>query len=97
MSLLGLSEEFITRKAFSIPLLVFLSLSLPQLTDTKGEIKGYKPPVNLPKTTPFPKRIGSKLIGKIAPDFILDSITGEKYKLLSTRGKVILLDFWHTY
>jgi len=38
-----------------------------------------------------------RLRGNIAPDFILDSMTGGKYQLSSTRGKVVLLDFWHTY
>lgn len=51
----------------------------------------------LAKATPSSKKMGRSLIGKMAPDFILDSITGEKYQLSSTRGKVVLIDFWHTY
>lgn len=82
---------------FLIPLLLFLSLSLFPLNDIKGEMKKYKSSGNLAKTTPSPKRIGIELRGKIAPDFILYSVTGEKYKLSSTKGKVVLLDFWHTY
>lgn len=82
---------------FLIPLLLFLFLSLSPLNNIKGEMKEYKPPGNLAITTPSSKRRGIELRGKIAPDFILNSITGEKYKLSSIRGKVVLLDFWHTY
>ncbi len=52
---------------------------------------------NLTKTARSSKRIGRELIGKVAPDFTLESINGEKYQLSSVRGKVVLIDFWHTY
>ena len=32
-----------------------------------------------------------------APDFTLDSVTGENIKLSDFKGKVILLDFWATW
>lgn len=49
------------------------------------------------KAAPSSKKIGRELIGKTAPDFVLDSITGKSFKLSSTRGKVVLIDFWHVY
>ncbi len=36
-------------------------------------------------------------IGSVAPDFELKSHKGEKLKLSSTRGKVVLLDFWASW
>jgi peroxiredoxin len=34
------------------------------------------------------------ILGKKAPDFTLPSVTGEKFRLSSLKGKVVLLDFW---
>ncbi len=45
----------------------------------------------------FAKPSAALLKGRVAPDFSLESITGETYKLADTRGKVVLIDFWHTY
>lgn len=37
------------------------------------------------------------LEGKPAPDFALPSLDGRLIKLSDYKGKVVLLDFWHTY
>lgn len=37
------------------------------------------------------------LEGKPAPDFALPSLDGTIIRLSDYRGKVVLLDFWHTY
>ncbi|MGH8544060.1 MAG: TlpA family protein disulfide reductase [Vicinamibacteria bacterium] len=34
------------------------------------------------------------ILGKKAPEFQLDSITGENLRLSALRGKVVVLDFW---
>ena len=34
------------------------------------------------------------ILGKKAPDFTLSSVTGEKFRLSSLRGKIVVLDFW---
>jgi len=35
--------------------------------------------------------------GRPAPDFALPSLEGRLIRLSDYRGKVVLLDFWHTY
>jgi len=37
---------------------------------------------------------GKDILGKKAPDFTLPSVTGEKFRLSSLKGKVVVLDFW---
>ena len=37
------------------------------------------------------------LIGKPAPDFALESFTGQKVNLQNMRGKLVLLDFWEVW
>jgi peroxiredoxin len=32
--------------------------------------------------------------GTVAPDFIIESLAGDRVKLEDFRGKVVLLDFW---
>lgn len=39
----------------------------------------------------------SALVGKPAPDFELDTLDGEKFRLSDHRGKVVVLDFWATW
>ncbi len=39
----------------------------------------------------------SALVGKLAPDFELDTLDGEKFRLSDHRGKVVVLDFWATW
>jgi len=34
------------------------------------------------------------ILGKKAPDFALSSVTGEKFRLSSLKGKIVVLDFW---
>jgi thiol-disulfide isomerase/thioredoxin len=34
------------------------------------------------------------ILGKKAPDFTLSSVTGEKFRLSSLKGKIVVLDFW---
>ncbi len=34
------------------------------------------------------------ILGKKAPDFTLASVTGEKFRLSSLKGKIVVLDFW---
>jgi peroxiredoxin len=34
------------------------------------------------------------ILGKKAPDFTLPSVTGEKVRLRSLKGKIVVLDFW---
>src|SRR5262245_45090021 len=36
-------------------------------------------------------------IGKMAPDFELDTLDGKKVKLSDYRGKAVLLNFWATW
>ena len=74
-------------------LAIFLSFSsYGRVVAKEDEVTG-----NLTKTARSSKGIGRELIGKVAPDFTLESINGKKYQLSSVRGKVVLLDFWHTY
>jgi peroxiredoxin len=35
-----------------------------------------------------------EILGKKAPDFTLPSVTGEKFRLSSLKGKIVVLDFW---
>ena len=37
------------------------------------------------------------LIGKPAPDFVADTLSGETVRLQDYRGKVVLLDFWASW
>lgn len=76
---------------------LFLSIFLFSSNYVGVEGKKYKPTGILTKVARSPKKVGRKLIGKMAPDFVLDTLTGEKYRLSQTRGKVVLIDFWHTY
>ena len=85
-------KKLLREKAGISLLGLFLAIFLFYSTHAGVEAKEYNAPGN-----PADKKIGSQLIGKKAPDFILDSITGEKYQLSRTRGKVVLIDFWHTY
>lgn len=39
----------------------------------------------------------SVLVGKPAPDFELDLLTGEKFHLAEQKGKIIILDFWASW
>jgi len=40
------------------------------------------------------KEPGKDILGKQAPDFTLPSVTGEKLRLSSLKGKIVVLDFW---
>jgi cytochrome oxidase Cu insertion factor (SCO1/SenC/PrrC family) len=62
------------------------------------EAKEYMVTENKPPGDAYSsKKIYRRLIKRMAPDFTLDSLTGDKFQLSTTRGKVVLLDFWHTY
>ncbi len=76
---------------------LFLSILFLSANYAGVEAKERKDTRNPTKAVSSLKRVGRGLIGKMAPDFILDSLTGEKYQLSSARGKVVLIDFWHTY
>jgi outer membrane lipoprotein-sorting protein/peroxiredoxin len=39
----------------------------------------------------------SKLVGKSAPPFKLEDLSGQRFELASLRGKPVLLDFWTTW
>lgn len=39
----------------------------------------------------------SILVGKPAPEFELDLLTGEKFRLADQKGKIIVLDFWASW
>lgn len=40
------------------------------------------------------KEPAEDILGKRAPDFTLPSVTGEKFRLSSLKGKIVVLDFW---
>jgi thiol-disulfide isomerase/thioredoxin len=40
---------------------------------------------------------GRDMTGETAPDFLLNDVDGKPFRLSSTRGKVVLLDFWATW
>jgi cytochrome oxidase Cu insertion factor (SCO1/SenC/PrrC family) len=87
------------KKKFSLILMaLFLSLFLLSLNYIGVKAKENKDLIMLAKATSSSKKVGREFIGKMAPDFTLNSIYGENYQLSNnTRGKVVLLDFWHTY
>jgi thiol-disulfide isomerase/thioredoxin len=37
------------------------------------------------------------MVGKPAPDFVLDMLGGAKFRLAERRGQIVLLDFWATW
>jgi peroxiredoxin len=39
----------------------------------------------------------SPLVGKPAPDFTLDLISGKRFHLAETKGSIVVLDFWATW
>jgi peroxiredoxin len=41
--------------------------------------------------------VDSPLVGKPAPDFTLDFLSGEKFHLADCKGQVVVLDFWATW
>lgn len=89
------SHSSLGRWLLLISLISLVSLIFPShRIVTAKELKGKK---IRPEATPFATPKPTLLKGEIVPDFTLDSITGERYSLSSTRGKVVLLDFWHTY
>lgn len=75
-------------------LLVFPLLLLILCSNGRGE---NKKEIRPPKSSQVSPGIGSELVGKPAPDFTLASMTGTQYRLSDFKGKVVLIDFWHTY
>jgi thiol-disulfide isomerase/thioredoxin len=59
----------------------------PNVTRAEG---GDAPPVRS-------SGMASALVGKPAPDFELDLLSGEKFRLAGSKGKVVVLDFWATW
>jgi peroxiredoxin len=45
-------------------------------------------------TTGAQEKGAEDILGKKAPDFTLSSVTGEKFRLSSLKGKIVVLDFW---
>jgi peroxiredoxin len=41
--------------------------------------------------------VESPLVGKAAPDFDLDLVGGDKFRLSEHKGKIVVLDFWATW
>ncbi len=41
--------------------------------------------------------VESPLVGKPAPDFDLELVGGERFRLATNKGKVVVLDFWATW
>lgn len=41
--------------------------------------------------------IDSPLVGKPAPDFQLDLLSGSKFQLSASKGRIVVLDFWATW
>jgi thiol-disulfide isomerase/thioredoxin len=39
----------------------------------------------------------SSLVGQLAPDFALEDLEGDAFRLSEQRGKVVVLDFWATW
>jgi peroxiredoxin len=54
------------------------------------------PTYSFPADNPSPRAV-EKLVGKPAPDFILNDITGKTVKLSDYKGKVVLLFFWASW
>ena len=77
--------------------LLALSIPLALLNSKSGTEAAQHESKDSPRSLYFAKPSTASLKGRAAPDFSLESITGEKYKLADTRGKVVLIDFWHTY
>jgi len=44
-----------------------------------------------------PKKVPSVLLGKLAPDFKLTTLTGSEIRLSNLRGKPVLLNFWASW
>ncbi len=84
-------------KKIGILWLLFLSLSVVPLSYMGGTAAELKASGNTPKAASYVKQVPNLLKGRTAPGFSLESLTGEKYDFSSAKGKVVLLDFWHTY
>lgn len=90
-------KKLLRKKLNANILELFLSIFVLSSNYVGVEAKEYQVTGNLTKAAYSSEGIGHQLIGKTAPDFILDSISGGKYQLSNTRGKVVLIEFWHTY
>ena len=55
----------------------------------------FNPPAGIREVDEFLP--GRDMTGETVPDFLLKDVGGKPFRLSSTRGKVVLLDFWATW
>ena len=77
----------IERAAADLP---YQRWNLAHATEPKFVLPDGKPGGGKPGTE-------SALVGKSAPDFELETLDGQRFRLSAHRGKIVVLDFWATW